>query len=336
MGDTLKKVLIRVAVGITITIIIVMAFAVALMSLFDDSTSSASATATASYAGQAVVNLGNYEVNTSKDGAMQTMKKDELKKAIDTCYTGELHDKLIEKLDTIISVQNSKKINAAFIVSNIAVEVNAGGKLDEITSDIDKWISGYIVDGKTQIDEIAKNTENDKWETSIKDELEKVYNAAGVKIRNNPTGEAIVAKAAEIMQYMMNNGYAYANGNWVPKERNGKVCDCSAFVCWVLYELGYTDAHNNGWQLVTYGMDTNGVGYFPSHGWTRVNSYSELEPGDIVLMSGGGFANGHVQIFAYRENGVNYYINCGWDPYKHTSVYETYSSTFYSAWRAPK
>lgn len=330
-----KKALIKVGIGVAASVILVMGIAGGLAGAIG-SVRTSSDTGSVTYGGNTVVDMGNYEVSTDVNGALKEMSKDELTKAVNDCYTGELHDKLIEKLDTIISVQNSKKINAAFIVSNIAVEVNSGGNLEEITNDIDAWISDYIEDGKTKIDDISTKIGNEKWKDSIKDELDKFYAAAGVSIIDNASGEAIVAKAAEIMKYMMDNGYAYANGNMVPKERNGKVCDCSAFVCWVLYELGYTNAQNNGAQLNTYGMDTNGSGYFANNGWTKVNSYAELEPGDIVIMSGEGNPNGHVQIFAYRENGVNYFINCGWDPYRHNSVYETYCTTFYSAWRVPK
>lgn len=155
------------------------------------------------------------------------------------------------------------------------------------------------------------------------------------------TSNEIVNKAAEIMQYMMDHNYPYSQGNKVPLEANeaaGKIgCDCSTLVCWTLYELGIDDAQNGGSQLSTYDMDTNGSGYFSNHGWTKINSYSDLQAGDIVIMADSyGVANGHVQIFAYAENGVNYYVNCGIAPNEHSSVYTSGESAFYSAWRLPK
>lgn len=162
------------------------------------------------------------------------------------------------------------------------------------------------------------------------------YSSVG-DINVSTTGNAIVDKAVQIMQYMMDHNYAYTQGNKVPLKANEdagkKCCDCSTFVCWVLYDLGYTNAQSAGSQLSTYSFDGGSGHWFQDNGWKRVNSYSEMEPGDIVLMKGGN----HIQIFAYRKDGVNYWINCGWPPYEHTSPYEAGGeSEFYSGWRCPK
>lgn len=242
----------------------------------------------------------------------------------------------------------SSSYNIVSIKSNSGGWVNYSSYEDAIINGLGKLLyDNYLSEGRYTITDIGnkycppqadENQGRRRWDDMVKEHVDKMYAAAGVQIpmTGSATGQKIVKKAEEIMQYMINNKYVYAWGNKVPLKANGKQCDCSTFVCWVLYDLGITDCQNNGSQLTTYTMDTNGEGYFKNHGWTKVKSYNDLQPGDIVIMSGGGNANGHVQIFAYKKNGQNYYINCGWSPCDHTSVYETYETTFYSAWRIPK
>ena len=67
---------------------------------------------------------------------------------------------------------------------------------------------------------------------------------------------------------------------------------CATYVSWVLEEAGYIQNHNNECNALKRELERNG--------WTQVDSYSELEPGDIVFMDTDGANNGnitHVQIF---------------------------------------
>lgn len=211
-------------------------------------------------------------------------------------------------------------------------------------------ISGFDVDTNITKDTKVKWEENKNEGTVLgktkRQDLKLVLrdeNGAIVKneyvaknLSSSISGGQVVSKADEIMEYMINNKYDYVQGNQVPMSKNGKQVDCSTFICWILYDLGVENAHDgSGGQLSTFAMDTNGQGWFSDNGWIKVNSYSELQPGDIVIMSGGGTANGHVQVFAYEKDGKRYYINAGYAPKDHTSVYETYETDFYSAWRAP-
>ena len=60
--------------------------------------------------------LGEYIVKTDESGAMPPLTKQQLKNAIDKCYTGQAHENYISELDSFISMQNKYKVNAAFAV----------------------------------------------------------------------------------------------------------------------------------------------------------------------------------------------------------------------------
>lgn len=329
------------------------------------------------------VNLGDYIVKTDEEGAMPALTKQQLKIAIEKCYSGEMKTNCLSVIDDLISVQNKYKVNAAFMVAVAQKESTCGTGWQAIDPNSHNWFSilygakwngasgktctggvgtwcwydsyneavqkygiymtqhdyFYFAHGEYSVGQIAPHFAGEEWEKGVKRYIDNIYSAVAetIPMRTNVKGQQIVKKAAEIMQYMMDNNYYYANGNAVPLSKNGKYCDCSAFVCWVLYDLGITNAQSNGYQLTTYTMDTNGKGYFPDNGWKKITSYDDLQPGDIVIMEGEGNANGHVQIFAYKKDGVRYYVNCGWDPYRHTSPYEAEGTQkkLYSAWRIP-
>ena len=170
------------------------------------------------------------------------------------------------------------------------------------------------------------------WAKSVKSLLEKMYSAVGETItpaRGSASGDTIVKKAADMMQMMIDEKWTYSQGNYVPMNTNlskkGKYVDCSSFVCWVLYELGWTNCQSSGWQLSTATLPT----WFNQNGWKTVTSENDLQPGDILLYSG------HTEIFAYKKNGVNYVVNAGFHPYEHSSAYTPMSEAFSIAYRTP-
>lgn len=147
------------------------------------------------------------------------------------------------------------------------------------------------------------------------------------KYKNNQTtvnGSKIIQIGAEMMQYMINNGYLYSQSvRYVPIEKSekesGKYVDCSAYVCWVLYRVGYTDIN----RLNT----TTLPGYLSGKGFNKITSLSDMKEGDIA------FFPGHTQIYAGNENGKRKYLNAGHDP---KTVYETFEpSGFLFAYRVP-
>ena len=79
---------------------------------------SSSSTGSSSYSGDwsNYTDLGEYIVKTDESGAMPPLTKQQLKNAIDKCYSGEAHKNYISQLDSFISMQNKYKLNAAFAV----------------------------------------------------------------------------------------------------------------------------------------------------------------------------------------------------------------------------
>ncbi len=103
---------------------------------------------------------------------------------------------------------------------------------------------------------------------------------------------------------------------------------CATYVSWVLEEAGYLEVHTNGARNLS--------GMLRNMGWTKIDSYNELQPGDIVFMDTDGPNNGditHVQI--YVGNGTWY--NAGSTSYiQMLAPYSSNSSgAFIHAYRVP-
>ncbi len=81
---------------------------------------------------------------------------------------------------------------------------------------------------------------------------------------------------------------------------------CATYVSCVIYIAGYfTEAQMN--QFGNYNCCTTLYNDLTNAGWTIVNSYTELEPGDIVFMNyhDGGSSYDHVQIYAGDDTWYN-------------------------------
>ena len=72
------------------------------------------------------VNLGDYIVKTDEEGAMPALTKQQLKIAIEKCYSGEMKTNCLSVIDDLISVQNKYKVNAAFMVAVAQKESTCG------------------------------------------------------------------------------------------------------------------------------------------------------------------------------------------------------------------
>lgn len=81
---------------------------------------------------------------------------------------------------------------------------------------------------------------------------------------------------------------------------------CATYVSCVIYTAGYfTEAQMN--QFGNYNLCSTLYNDLTNAGWTIVNSYTELEPGDIVFMNyhDGGSSYDHVQIYAGDDTWYN-------------------------------
>lgn len=102
-----------------------------------------SGTSTSAYSGDwsSYTDLGDYIVKIDEAGAMPALTKEQLKTAIDKCFTGDEHDNYISVLDTFISVQNEYKVNAAFMVAVAKKESTGGTNWASIDKNSHNWFS---------------------------------------------------------------------------------------------------------------------------------------------------------------------------------------------------
>lgn len=78
-----------------------------------------------------------------------------------------------------------------------------------------------------------------------------------------------------------------------------KVTCCATYVGCVLYKAGYfTESQMNSFN---YNFCPTFYSYLESQGWSKINSYNDLEPGDIVFLNNCG----HVQIYAGNDTWYN-------------------------------
>ncbi len=107
-------------------------------------------------------------------------------------------------------------------------------------------------------------------------------------------GQKIIQKAKECHDYLRTHGYRYEMaGISIPIKSNVHTVDCSSYVSWVLYEVGFSEFA--GYQK------TSSVFLDNPWGWEKIKNTEDLQPGDILCYSG------HVQIYA----GDGKIFNCG-------------------------
>lgn len=140
--------------------------------------------------------------------------------------------------------------------------------------------------------------------------------------------------------YEQNGWYYYSDLNqlrWNDIEYStnnpSKATCCATFVGSAFYVGGvFTEAELNQYNYNSqYGISE----ICEAHGWTKITSYSALQAGDIVIMSGpeGGSAPGHVQIYA--GNGTWYNAGSTSAIQRDNPYSSDASARFLWAWRKP-
>ena len=102
--NVMKAVIIKVAV-IVFSICIAIGAVIGLFTVFAAKASSLSGDYS-SY-----TDLGDYIIKTDEKGAIPTLSIDQLKQAVDSCYSGKAHDNYISELDGFIEMQKKHKVN---------------------------------------------------------------------------------------------------------------------------------------------------------------------------------------------------------------------------------
>ena len=119
------------------------------------------------------------------------------------------------------------------------------------------------------------------------------------------SAQGVIDGAKKVHTVYEQNGWAYYNSlselkwndiNYSTNNPSKKTC-CATFVGSAFYVGGvFTESEINQYNY----NHVDGISSLCSdHGWTKITDYSQLEAGDVVIMSEyGGTAPGHVQIYA--------------------------------------
>ena len=154
-------------------------------------------------------------------------------------------------------------------------------------------------------------------EYTVNKRVEILQDIFGSKLILVTSNSEIVNKAAEIFTYISQNNFTYGSTSIPP---SGRVIDCSAFVDWVLYELGYTDfgggQRDTDWWYNKLDVSTYGWQSF----YIGSNDISVLQPGDIIVLretsknkvTGKNDYRHHMQIFVSAKDETHAYVyDCG-------------------------
>lgn len=159
------------------------------------------------------------------------------------------------------------------------------------------------------------------WRKNVIENMSKIFQGSGAKlVDGNASNSDIVNKAQELFKIVHDNNFIYDDsGQTIPINVSNRRIDCSSFVDWVLYELGYSDF--GGGQKNTYWWYHADVS---KYGWTSFymngQDISVLKPGDIIVLNGTSYNNvrgitqtrNHMQIFTgAKDSRYAYAYDCG-------------------------
>ena len=134
---------------------------------------------------------------------------------------------------------------------------------------------------------------------------------------DNSSGTKVLPVAEKLWHQVVSGDFHYNAENTEQIPINGNLIDCSSYVSWVLYEMGYKDFAGNQHRTKNF-METD---WHKKYGWTEIpvaageNVTSKVKPGDIIVRTNvaknGKVGYGHVSIIAAIENGNVYSYDCG-------------------------
>lgn len=206
-----------------------------------------------------------------------------------------------------------ENIQIEFLLAELGVNNNAsayatvrtsGYIRDEgITATSSQWINATTIEDATLY--FMRFFESPASKASLQARIDLAYQYYNQYqgYTGSASGE-LVEIARECHEYLRNGKYTYGNYYSIPPNSELKV-DCSAYVCMVLRQYGYSEFGSSGlrgtWDFNGRISGNKFVGY---DSWEVYNyNYSTLQPGDILLRQG------HTAIYA--GNGRAY--DCGAD-----------------------
>lgn len=162
-----------------------------------------------------------------------------------------------------------------------------------------------------------------------------LYNKAGEVAYSEvtPLQQKILWNAKQVADYIKANSFSYGDAPYNPAmNHDAKKVSCDRFVGWVLYNSGYTDQPYSQGLVVSNPLSRSNslVTWCINHGFTKIESIADLQPGDIIFTKPNGTTYPfHTFIYAGKYADGKYYrydagsvnrIQC-------TSGYSSYSST---------
>lgn len=147
-------------------------------------------------------------------------------------------------------------------------------------------------------------------------------------------GSEVLEVARNVWREVCSRFTTYGSMHSIPPSANARTIDCSAYITWVLYELGYKDFNRQYDTRSFYSTNWNA-----KYGWTEIsvrsgeNPVDILQPGDIFVRYEGKNAGEthHILIVDRIENGRLYAYDCGsvsnWRNSGGNSVDKTYFLT---------
>lgn len=291
-------------------------------------------------------------VKTDEPGALKPVTKEELINIINATFSGKQKTNALSIVDTLIDCQNKYKVNAVFVLAFARQETSVGTANTTYVKEHNNWLSWnlgksystpqqniqtvmckmstgsiYFKTGKITIAEIGHTycpnepkhpTQGDNWVEKVTGYVDDMYSKIGIKVEdtvNTQTNNKIIKQAAECMEYLVNNGFTYEYGGTpgysIYGKKNGKI-DCSGYVSWVLYELGYLDGR---WTSATFANNPKN--------WKKITNKADIKAGDIVVYEG------HVEICAEDVTDVSKLVK-----YNAGSTDAMKKSPYGSAWHS--
>ena len=121
----------------------------------------------------------------------------------------------------------------------------------------------------------------------------------------------ILREAKRVTDYCREKNFTYGDAPVNPAiNHRAKKVSCDRLVCWVLYNLGYTD------QPRTQGVTVWAIADFcEKYGFEKITNVRDLQPGDVVLVNPDSKGRpGHTFLCgSERERGKYFRYDCGSD-----------------------
>ena len=132
----------------------------------------------------------------------------------------------------------------------------------------------------------------------------------------------ILSSGKRITDFVREAGFIYGHAPMNPAMNcEAKIVSCDRFVCWALYDVGFTDQpeENGIYVFDSRRNDHDFETWCEKHGFTRIENVDELQAGDIVFVTpkvskSGVVYPGHTFLYAGHDSGNNHYrYDCGSD-----------------------